>query len=60
MIQARNNGKAAPYPIEKSFWKMVSKDGPVMREDLGRCWIWTGVLVIDKELCGGWHVSREK
>jgi hypothetical protein len=42
MIQARNNGKAAPYPIEKSFWKMVSKDGPVMREDLGRCWIWTG------------------
>jgi hypothetical protein len=24
------------------FWDKVNKQGPVMREELGPCWVWTG------------------
>lgn len=26
------------------FWGKVNKDGPVLFESLGRCWVWTGSL----------------
>lgn len=29
-------------PIEKRFWPRVDKNGPVVREELGACWVWTG------------------
>lgn len=28
-------------PIEDRFWAKVNKDGPVIRTDLGPCWVWT-------------------
>lgn len=30
-------------PIEERFWAKVNKDGPVIRPDLGPCWVWTGL-----------------
>jgi hypothetical protein len=27
--------------LPSRFWSKVNKDGPVVRHDLGRCWIWT-------------------
>lgn len=30
-------------PAER-FWSKVNKDGPVIRPDLGPCWIWTGAV----------------
>lgn len=29
---------------EQRFWAKVNKDGPVVREDLGPCWMWTASL----------------
>lgn len=29
------------------FWSFVDKDGPVMRPELGPCWVWTGGLITD-------------
>lgn len=37
-----NPGRYRAIPAEESFWRFVSKDGPVMRPELGRCWIWFG------------------
>jgi hypothetical protein len=37
------------------FWSKVNKDGPVFREDLGPCWIWTGTL--DKDGYGFFHLT---
>ena len=31
-----------PVRISKRFWSKVDKNGPVLREELGPCWIWTG------------------
>lgn len=31
-------------PFDVRFWKYVKKDGPVMRPELGPCWLWTGSL----------------
>jgi hypothetical protein len=28
--------------LEDLFWAYVDKNGPVVCEDLGPCWIWTG------------------
>lgn len=28
--------------LEERFWEKVNKDGPIIREELGPCWIWTG------------------
>jgi hypothetical protein len=28
--------------IEERFWQLVNKDGPLIRPDLGNCWVWTG------------------
>lgn len=30
--------------LELRFWGCVDKDGPVIREELGPCWRWTGAL----------------
>lgn len=30
-----------PRPLAERFWEKVDRDGPVSREELGRCWIWT-------------------
>lgn len=30
-------------PVER-FWLLVDKNGPVLRADLGPCWVWTGSL----------------
>jgi hypothetical protein len=27
---------------EQRFWKKVNKDGPIIKPELGPCWIWTG------------------
>lgn len=29
-------------PLPERFWARVDKDGPVIRPDLGACWLWTG------------------
>ncbi len=29
-------------PIEPRFWAKVNKNGPVLRPELGPCWVWTG------------------
>lgn len=34
----RQRRRATP----ERFWARIDKDGPVMRADLGPCWIWTG------------------
>lgn len=28
-------------PLVERFWEKVNKEGPVMRPELGPCWIWT-------------------
>lgn len=30
---------------EERFWSYVNKNGPIIRPELGPCWIWTGGLV---------------
>ena len=34
----------APKPIADRFWPKVDKNGPIVRTELGPCWIWTGAL----------------
>lgn len=29
-------------PIEIRFWRKVEKNGPTIRPELGKCWLWTG------------------
>lgn len=29
-------------PAEERFWNFVNKDGPIVREYLGKCWLWIG------------------
>lgn len=31
-----------PTPLMERFWAKVNKDGPVVRPELGPCWLWTG------------------
>jgi hypothetical protein len=33
--------KGSGLPRETRFWSHVNKDGPILRPDLGPCWIWT-------------------
>lgn len=39
----RSRLKSGPTPIppEQRFWKKVDKDGPIIYEHLGPCWVWT-------------------
>lgn len=29
---------------QKRFWKKVNKNGPILRDELGPCWVWTSCL----------------
>lgn len=31
-------------PAETRFWEKVDKDGPIIRPELGPCWVWTGTF----------------
>jgi len=31
-----------PVPVEVRFWRHVNKSGPVLRPELGPCWLWMG------------------
>lgn len=33
---------ARSIPAEERFWAKVNKDGPVVRAELGPCWLWLG------------------
>jgi biotin operon repressor len=35
---------ARAVPAEERFWSHVNKQGPLLKEALGRCWMWTGVF----------------
>lgn len=35
-------GLAARKGIAERFWTKVDKEGPVLRPELGPCWLWTG------------------
>ncbi|QIN93650.1 HNH endonuclease [Gordonia phage DumpsterDude] len=39
--------------LAERFWAKVDKDGPVIRPELGKCWVWTGAT---KD--GGYGVIR--
>ena len=40
---ARSRARAYPRrPLADRFWEKVDKNGPVVRPELGRCWVWTG------------------
>lgn len=45
--------KAAALPPEVRFWNRVDKDGPVIYEHLGKCWVWMGKLSRDGKGYGG-------
>ena len=34
----------AKLPLSIRFWTRVDKEGPTLRPDLGRCWVWIGRL----------------
>jgi hypothetical protein len=36
-----------PRPLAERFWRKVNQDGPVLRSDLGNCWVWTGSCTTD-------------
>jgi hypothetical protein len=45
--KARRRGEIQIRPtrtrtVSERFWPLVNKNGPVIRHNLGRCWIWTG------------------
>jgi len=37
-------GRAVCEPLSDRFARHVDRNGPVMRQDLGPCWVWTGGL----------------
>lgn len=41
-------GRIAKQDKAERFWAYVVKEGPVMKESLGRCWIWIGAIFKDK------------
>ncbi len=36
--------KGTPTPIAERFWAKVNKEGPIVRDGLTPCWMWTGTL----------------
>jgi hypothetical protein len=40
----RCRGVATTRPLAERFWEKVNKDGPVIRPELGPCWLWTGAV----------------
>lgn len=41
-MPCRNNERAIPERVR--FWRHVNKSGPVVREGLTPCWLWTAAL----------------
>ncbi len=39
-------GQLTANVLAARFWKKVNKDGPIVRPELGPCWIWTGSIDI--------------
>lgn len=40
---ARRSAARGPRPtMVDRFWAKVNKDGPIIRPELGPCWVWTG------------------
>jgi hypothetical protein len=37
-------GRWQPPPLIERFWKRVDKNGPIVRPDLGPCWLWIGAV----------------
>jgi len=35
------NRWTGPAPVAERFWSKVNRDGPIIRPDLGPCWVWT-------------------
>ena len=51
--------KGSGLPRETRFWSHVNKNGPIVRPELGPCWVWTAAvdkdgygLIYSKELGG--------
>ena len=52
-------------PLAERFWSHVDKNGPIIRPDLGPCWVWTafchksgyGRIMIDRRPAGAHRVS---
>lgn len=34
---------AKRVPLEERFWTKVDKNGPILKPELGQCWLWTGM-----------------
>ena len=41
-LYAQRKKRSGPKvrPLSERFWSKVSKDGPIVREELGPCWVW--------------------
>lgn len=39
------SGRNCVKTIEEMFWEKVDRNGPVIRKELGNCWIWTGTTI---------------
>jgi hypothetical protein len=39
-----HRARGTRLPLRDRFWTKVNKDGPIVRPELGPCWIWTGAI----------------
>lgn len=47
-MNADRNAYREPTPKElRRFWARVDKNGPIIRPELGPCWVWTGATTRD-------------
>lgn len=44
LLYVRGHIGKKPIPLSERFWNFVNKNGPIVREELGPCWIWTGAV----------------
>lgn len=44
-IQHHQPNQYGKRPLTERFWAKVNKDGPIVRPELGPCWLWTGAVV---------------
>ncbi len=42
IVSCGNKAVHCVTPPEERFWRHVNKDGPVIRPELGPCWVWFG------------------
>lgn len=70
MASKNTNLKLLTKQDIKRFWSYVNKEGPIIRPELGRCWVWTGhchdrgygILQImgDRTRPTGWGLSAHR